>query len=101
MAKRRTFSGKKKVEILRRHLLEDEPVSDVCDQYDLNPSQFYDWQRRFFEQGQAAFRRKGSSRERSLKKKVSELEEKIAKRDEVIAEIMETHVRLKKKTGDL
>ena len=101
MAKRRRFSGKKKVEILRRHLLEDEPISEVCDEHDLSPSQFYRWQKRFFEQGAAAFQTKGGSRERKLKKKVSELEEKIAKRDEVIAEIMESHVQLKKKTGDL
>ncbi|MFP4029790.1 MAG: transposase [Candidatus Brocadiia bacterium] len=99
MAKRRRFSGKKKVEILRRHLLEGEPVSDVCDEYDLSPSQFYRWQKKFFEKGDAAFRRKTGSQERKLKKKVSALQEKIAKKDEVIAEIMESHVRLKKKKG--
>lgn len=99
MAKRRTFSGKKKVEILRRHLLEGEPVSDVCDEYDLNPSQFYEWQKKFFEQGDAAFRRKTGSRERKLNKKISALQEKISKKDEVIAEIMESHVQLKKKTN--
>ncbi|MFP4029860.1 MAG: transposase, partial [Candidatus Brocadiia bacterium] len=53
MAKRRRFSGKKKGEILRRHLLEGEPVSDVCEECDLNPSQFYGWQKKFFEQGDA------------------------------------------------
>lgn len=102
MAKRRRFSGKKKVEILRRNLLEGEPVSDVCDEYDLSPSQFYRWQKKFFEQGDAAFRRKTNSRERKLKKKITALQEKIDKKDEVIAEIMEEHVRLKKKkNGDL
>ena len=102
MTKRRRFSGKKKVEILRRHLLEGEPVSDVCDEYDLNPSQFYSWQKKFFEQGDAAFRRKTNSRERKLKKKISALQEKIANKDEVIADIMESHVRLKKKkNGEL
>jgi transposase-like protein len=101
MAKRRRFSGKKKVEILRRHLLEGEPVSDVCDEFDLSPSQFYRWQKQFFEKGAAAFQTKGGTRERKLKKKVSALQKKIAQKDEVIAEIMESHVRLKKKNGDL
>jgi transposase-like protein len=52
MSKRRRFSEKKKVEILRRHLLEGEALSDVCDEYDLSPSQFYRWQKKFFEYGQ-------------------------------------------------
>ena len=43
MAKRRKFSGKHKVEILRRHLLEGQSISDVCDEYDLNPNLFYRW----------------------------------------------------------
>ncbi len=101
MAKRRQFSGQKKVEILRRHLLEAEPVSDLCDQYDLNPNTFYRWQKRFFQQGAAAFENGKGKQEKNLKKKVSSLEEKVAHRDEVIAEIMESHVELKKKFGDL
>jgi len=99
MAKRRKFSGKLKVEILRRHLLEGQSISDVCDEYDLNPNLFYRWQKRFFERGEAAFQTKNGKRERKLKKKISALEEKIAKKDEVIAEIMESHVNLKKRHG--
>ncbi|MBS3764145.1 MAG: transposase, partial [Planctomycetes bacterium] len=41
----------------------DEPISDVCDEYDLTPSQFYRWQKKFFEKGDAAFRRKTGSQE--------------------------------------
>jgi transposase-like protein len=101
VAKRRRFSGKQKVEVLRRHLLEGNPVSDVCDEYDLNPNLFYRWQKQFFERGEAAFQTGDGTRERKLAKKISTLQEKIAKKDEVIAEIMESHVRLKKRHGDL
>jgi len=101
MAKRRQFSGQQKVQILRRHLLEHEPVSDICDEYDLNPNVFYRWQKQFFEQGAAAFENGKGKLEKNLKKKVSKLEEKISHKDEVIAEIMESHVELKKKNGDL
>ena len=41
MAKRRKFSPKQKLDIVRRHLLENVPVSDLCDEHDLNPSVFY------------------------------------------------------------
>ena len=101
MAKRRKFSGKQKVEILRRHLLEGESVSNVCDEYELNPNLFSRWQKRFFERGAAAFETNSGSRERKLKKKISALKDKLTKKDEVIAEIMESHVTLKKRHGGL
>jgi len=46
---RRHFSGEEKVKILRLHLLEGKAVSDLCEQFKINPSQFFQWQRSFFE----------------------------------------------------
>lgn len=100
MAKRRRFSPNEKLDILRRHLLEGTSVSDLCDEHDLNPNIFYRWQKQLFEQGAAAFERTSDGRERRLEKKVSSLEEKLAHKDEVIAEIMADHVRLKKSLGE-
>ena len=54
-AERRHFSGEEKVKILRLHLLEGKPVSDLCEQYKINPSLFYQWQRTFFEHGSFIF----------------------------------------------
>ena len=100
MAKtRRKFSPEEKVGILRQHLIEDVPVSDVCDRYGLNPTVFYRWQKEFFENGAAAFERRGNARERNLRTKLSDLEVKLATKDEVIAEIMASHIQLKKKLG--
>jgi len=89
------------VKIFRRHLLVGESVSDVCDEYKLNPNLFSRWQKRFFERGAAAFETNSGSRERKLKNKISALQKKITKKDEVIAEIMESHVTLKKRHGGL
>ena len=52
---RRHFSGPEKVAILKRHLLEKVPVSDLCDELDIGPNLFYRWQKEFFENGHAAF----------------------------------------------
>ena len=52
---RRKFTPQEKVAILRQHLLEGKPVSDVCDFHGLKPSLFYRWQKEFFENGSAAF----------------------------------------------
>ena len=98
--KRRTFSADEKVSILRRHLVDKVPVSDMCDEYGLNPTVFYRWQKEFFENGAAAFERRSDGRERKLQDRVTALTAKLAHKDEVIAEIMEAHVALKKTLGE-
>ena len=97
--KRRTFSSQEKVSILRQHLLEKVPVSDLCDEHGLHPTLFYRWQKVLFEKGTAAFDRNGDAQTRQLQGEVSALEAKLRSKDEVIAEIMESHVQLKKKLG--
>jgi len=98
MAKtRRTFTPEEKVQVLRQHLIENVPISDVCDQNGLNPTVFYRWQKEFFENGAAAFERRGNARERTLRAKLGDLEVKLATKDEVIAEIMTSHIQLKKR----
>jgi len=103
MAKeRRTFTAEEKVAILRRHLLDGAPVSDLCDKHGLNPTVFYHWQKVFFENATAAFdrRKDGGARERKLTQQVEALTAKLARKDEVIGEIMADQVRLKKSLGE-
>ena len=40
MSTRRQFTPQQKLDILRRHLLEGVPVSDLCDEHQLNPNVF-------------------------------------------------------------
>jgi hypothetical protein len=60
--KRRPFSASGKVVTLWRHLLDQVPVSDLCDELGLNPNVFYRWQKEFFEHGTAAFERRPGRR---------------------------------------
>lgn len=104
MAKRRQrrhFSGEEKVAILKRHLLEQVPVSSLCDQHDLHPNLFYRWQKEFFEGGAAAFERDASREVVQLKRQVSSLEDRLARKDAVLAEITEAYVRCKKNDGEI
>ena len=96
---RRRFTAAEKVRILRQHLLEKTPVSDVCDAQGLNPTMFYRWQKEFFENGEAAFQRRSNGQERKLQEQNAALRSKLAQKDEVIAEIMQSHVALKKSLG--
>ncbi len=98
---RRTFSAQEKVRFLRLHLLEKEPVSDICERLGVNPNMFYRWQKQFFEDGAAIFESKADARKDSkLEKRNARLEEKLASKDEVIAEIIADHIRLKKSLGE-
>ena len=42
---RRSYTPEQKAAILRRHLVDKIPVSDLCDEYKLQPSVFYSWQK--------------------------------------------------------
>lgn len=103
MTTRRRFSAQEKMQILRLHLLEHKPISEICDQYQLNPTLFYRWQKDLFEHGTAAFERAehGATDRTSqkLQKENAELKARLASKDEVIAEIMAEQVRLKKTLG--
>lgn len=101
---RKVYSPSQKVAILRRHLIEKVPVSDLCDEFQLNPNQFYLWQKTFFEQGAAAFERvakKGTSATEAKDRQIAALQLKLANKNEVIAELLEENVRSKKESGEL
>lgn len=99
---RRHFSPEEKVSILKRHLLEGVPVSNLCDEIGLHPNVFYQWQRQFFERGAAAFKTdRPDPRERAKQRELERLKAKLAKKDEVIGELSEEYVKLKKELGEL
>ena len=100
---RRHFAGTEKVAILKRHLVDRVPVSDLCDEYDLYPTQFYAWLKEFFENGHAAFDngRKSKAAEDAKDQKIEKLEAKLQRKDAVLAELMEEHVQLKKELGEI
>lgn len=99
---RRTFSPQEKVAVLRRHLLEDVPISQLCDELQISPNLFYIWQREFFENGHLAFTkdRKGKAAESAKDAKIQQLEAKVQRKNEVMAELMEEHTQLKKDLGE-
>jgi len=104
MSKKRRFQPEDKVATVRRHLLEGVAVSDLCDELDIKPTQYYSWQKQFFENGELAFQRrntKNRQEQNAAQRKIAALQEKLQKRDEVVAELMQEHVQLKKERGEL
>ena len=99
---RRHFSGTEKVATLKRHLIDKVPISDLCDELDIYPNQFYGWLKEFFENGHVAFDngRKAKAVEDAQQAKIQQLEAKLTRKNEVMAELMEAHTELKKTLGE-
>jgi len=98
---RKHHTAEEKVAILRRHLLEQEPISKLCDEVGLQPAVFYRWQKELFENGAAAFQPKTRASRQPDEERIQYLEKKIQTKDEVLAELMAEHVALKKSLGEL
>jgi transposase-like protein len=98
---RRHFSAEDKVKILRLHLLEGKAISVLCEEHGIQPSLFYNWQRQFFEHGTRAFEGGPEDRtENKLHKEIAHLEDRLRRKHEVLSELMEEHIRLKKELGE-
>ena len=98
---RRQFSAQDKVQILRRHLVDKIPVSDLCDELRIQPAQFYHWQQQFFENGAAAFAKPGRQKRDLQAERIAALEQRLVQKNEVVAELLQEHVQLKKEIGGL
>ena len=100
---RRHFTPEQKVALLRLHLLEKKPISDICEEHHLSVALFYLWQKQFFENGTAAFANSGKRRKDGQDAKdrtIAALRDKLQRKNEVLSELMEEHVRLKKELGE-
>lgn len=97
--KRKQYQAAEKVSIIRQHLIEKVSISDLCDEHRIAPSVYYRWQKQFFEGGEAAFEKTTKTAVSRLEQEVQQLEEKLARKDEVLGEVMEEYVTLKKRVG--
>jgi transposase len=98
---RKHYTAEEKVAILRRHLLEQAPISSLCEESGLQPTVFYRWQKEFFENGAAAFQMKARAAHQPQQERIEYLEKKIQTKNEVLAELMAEHVALKKSVGEI
>lgn len=100
-SERRFYSTEQKVALIRRHLIDGVPVSKLCEEANIQPSVYYQWQQLLFENASRAFERPQSPAQKSkAEERVAHLEKRLARKDEVIAEISEEYVKLKKALGE-
>jgi len=100
---RRRFGAEKKALIVRRHLADKVPVSDLADEFGVQPSQIHTWVKQVLDRAEKAFERSDGPRRKEADKdaKIAQLEEKLTTKNEVISELMEENVKAKKANGGL
>ena len=97
---RKHYTAEQKITILRRRLLDQVAVSDLCDEYGIQPSAFYRWQQQLFENGATTFGPPAKGATNALQHKIAALEEKLTRKHEVLSELLEEYINLKKALGD-
>jgi transposase-like protein len=102
-SERRHLTPQEKIAALKRHLLEGVPVSTLCDQLGIAPTLFYRWQKELFENGHSLFEngRKAKAVEDANQARIQQLEAKLTRKNEVMAELMEALTDEKKRNGEL
>jgi transposase-like protein len=99
---RRRYTPEQKAALLREHLVDNKPVSEICSVAEIQPSVFYKWERDLLAAAPSLFAtRRAPNREQELEAKVAALEAKLIRKDAIIAEVSEEYVKLKKELGEL
>ncbi|MDZ7796015.1 MAG: transposase [Candidatus Marinimicrobia bacterium] len=102
MSQRKHYSASRKVEIVREHLENQVPVSELSRRYGIHPNMIHKWKKELFENAVDSFGRSKRQTARREGVKSEQLQRKLKDRDSLIAEIMEDNIRLKKKlNGDI
>jgi transposase-like protein len=99
---RRHYSPEEKVKILREHLEKRRPISELCEQYGIDPGQFSQWKKAFFEGGAATFANRAGRRGglTTDQRQAQQSEEEIKRLREVVSELASEVVALKKGLAD-
>ena len=100
MGKRKRYTAEEKIKILREVIEDGKQISQVAEQYGLHPNNIFNWRKQLFEGGIQTFQIKRSDISGKAEvRKTTALEEKIKQKDEVIAELAEELLGLKKKNS--
>ena len=97
---RRKFSSEEKLKMVMAVIQEGKAVSDVAQKNNVHPNMILNWKKEFLENAAAVFdRHRPDITEKAQQRKIEELETKLKKKDEVIAEIAEENMMIKKTFG--
>ena len=93
--RRRQFPAQLKLQAIQEARQGGVPVSQVCEKYDIRPSQFYQWEKMAEKGALEALRGKKRERKR-VSPREEQMQEEILRLREVIAEISAENLELKR-----
>jgi transposase-like protein len=102
MSKRKWYTAEEKVKILRALQEEGKTISQIAEEYGIPPNNIFKWRKQHLEMGVQGFKttRKDISG-KAKDRKIASLEDAIKHKDEVIAELAQELLALKKKNSGL
>jgi transposase-like protein len=92
---KKEFAPEEKIAILKRVLLDHEKVSGLCTQYRITSADIDNWSKTLFENGARAFQNGAAGQPEELTDKIRLLEDRINKKNEIIAELLEEKMMLR------
>jgi len=102
MGNRKRYTAEEKVKILRELQEDGKTISQVSEEYGIHPNNIFKWRKQHLEMGVQGFLTKRQDISGKAKdRKIAVLEDKIKHKDEVIAELAEELLALKKKNSGL
>ena len=100
---RKHLSGKEKIRLLKKHLVDKKPISEVCSSEKILPGSLHLWVRELFDRGEVVFEsmRRKKDPKHEYERKIASLEARLVQKNEVIAELMQETIKLKKESGEI
>lgn len=96
--KRKRYTSEEKVKILREVLEDGKSISSVAEGHGVHPNLILNWRKQLFENAPQSFEiKRPEITERAQDKKAKELELILRNKDNVIAELAQELLELKKK----
>jgi transposase len=101
MNQRKHISPQQKVIILREHLENQVPLSELSEKYHVHINLLYRWKKELFEGAAEIFSSKQNKQSAAEVRSAERLSEKLREKDKLIAELVQDNIELKKSlTGD-
>ena len=102
MSKRKHTTPEQKVLILRELLENQTPISQLAEKYQVHANDIYNWKKKLFEQAaDDIFKFKYRVNTDKEEEKNNVLKQKIQQKDEVIAELVQENITLKKNSDGM
>lgn len=97
---RRKFTPDQKFKIIKEQMTTRTSVSDICKKYDISAGNFYKWQEKFLKGALENFKKSDEGPTKAELRKIEQQEQKIAKMQATITEIIQENIELKKSLGE-